>query len=144
MTTKIVDGVSVNTFDPSIPEEEIAAYVERAKARHPNAIKRVTIVLEDDGEHVHIHTELHYRPFERIRRITGYLSRLDSFNNAKQAEEQDRTVHTVYVEEGQTPPLSERELAEADLPFEPDHYTDMIWASDDLYLPGDDAILTDD
>ena len=142
MTTKIVDGVQVNTFDHGIPEEEIAAYVERAKARHPHAIRRVTIVLEDDGEHVHIHTELHYRPFERIRRITGYLSRLDAFNDAKQHEEQDRTVHTVvHVEEGQAPPLSAKELAEVDLPFIPDD-TDMIWVADDLYVPGDEDIQT--
>ena len=33
-------------------------------------------------------------PFERIRRITGYLvGTLDRFNNAKRAEEQDRVKH---------------------------------------------------
>jgi ribonucleoside-triphosphate reductase (formate) len=36
------------------------------------------------------------RPFERIRRITGYLvGTLDRFNNAKQAEEKDRVKHEV-------------------------------------------------
>ena len=35
-------------------------------------------------------------PFERIRRITGYLvGTLDRFNNAKRAEEQDRVKHAV-------------------------------------------------
>lgn len=35
-------------------------------------------------------------PFERIRRITGYLvGTLDRFNNAKRAEEHDRVKHTV-------------------------------------------------
>lgn len=34
--------------------------------------------------------------FERIRRITGYLvGTLDRFNNAKRAEEHDRTKHSV-------------------------------------------------
>ena len=34
------------------------------------------------------------RPFERIRRITGYLvGTLDRFNNAKRAEERDRVKH---------------------------------------------------
>ncbi len=140
MTTKIVDGVTVNTFDLTIPKEEIVAYVERARAQYPNAVKRITIVLDDDGEHVHIHTELHHRPFERVRCITGYLSRLDTFNDAKQHEEQDRTINVV---EGQTPPFSEQELADAELPYEPDYYTDMIWAADDLYIPGDENILTD-
>lgn len=33
-------------------------------------------------------------PFQRIRRITGYLvGTLDRFNNAKRAEEQDRVKH---------------------------------------------------
>ena len=35
-------------------------------------------------------------PFERIRRITGYLvGALDRFNNAKRAEEHDRVKHSV-------------------------------------------------
>jgi len=35
-------------------------------------------------------------PFERIRRITGYLvGTLDRFNNAKRAEEHDRVKHTI-------------------------------------------------
>ncbi len=35
-------------------------------------------------------------PFQRIRRITGYLvGTLDRFNNAKRAEEQDRVKHTI-------------------------------------------------
>lgn len=33
-------------------------------------------------------------PFQRIRRITGYLvGTLDRFNNAKRAEERDRIKH---------------------------------------------------
>jgi anaerobic ribonucleoside-triphosphate reductase len=33
-------------------------------------------------------------PFDRIRRITGYLvGRLQRFNNAKRAEERDRVKH---------------------------------------------------
>lgn len=31
--------------------------------------------------------------FDRIRRITGYLSGVDNFNNAKQAELKDRVKH---------------------------------------------------
>ena len=38
----------------------------------------------------------HYQPFERIRRITGYLvGTLDRFNDAKRAEERDRVKHAV-------------------------------------------------
>ena len=36
------------------------------------------------------------QPFERIRRITGYLvGTLDRWNNAKRAEEKDRVKHGV-------------------------------------------------
>lgn len=35
-------------------------------------------------------------PFERIRRITGYLvGSVDRFNNAKKAEEKDRVKHGI-------------------------------------------------
>ena len=35
-------------------------------------------------------------PFERIRRITGYLvGSLATWNNAKKAEERDRVKHTI-------------------------------------------------
>ena len=45
-------------------------------------------------------TETADRPFERIRRITGYLvGGLDRFNNAKRAEERDRVKHSVSVTE---------------------------------------------
>ncbi|MCL2031003.1 MAG: anaerobic ribonucleoside triphosphate reductase [Oscillospiraceae bacterium] len=41
-------------------------------------------------------TETEAAPFERIRRITGYLvGTLDRFNNAKRAEERDRLKHSV-------------------------------------------------
>lgn len=41
------------------------------------------------------------RPFERIRRITGYLAgSLERFNNAKRAEEGDRVKHGVPVGAG--------------------------------------------
>jgi ribonucleoside-triphosphate reductase len=39
-------------------------------------------------------------PFERIRRITGYLvGTLDRFNNAKRKEESERIKHEVSYEE---------------------------------------------
>lgn len=39
-------------------------------------------------------------PFERIRRITGYLvGTLDRFNNAKRAEVEDRVKHSLKTAE---------------------------------------------
>lgn len=40
-------------------------------------------------------------PFERVRRITGYLvGTLDRFNNSKRAEEKDRLKHTILRGDG--------------------------------------------
>ena len=37
------------------------------------------------------------RGFERIRRITGYLTgTIDGWNNAKRAEEKDRVKHPIF------------------------------------------------
>lgn len=40
-------------------------------------------------------------PFERVRRITGYLvGTLNRFNNSKRAEEKDRLKHTILRGDG--------------------------------------------
>ena len=41
-------------------------------------------------------------PFERTRRITGYLSSVSRFNNAKRAELQQRRVHGGLRGKGQS------------------------------------------
>ena len=79
----------------TIPEEEITAYKNYIKEKYPNDIID-EIILEFDGEDVKIETHKHSVPFDRIRRITGYLvGTLDRFNNAKRAEEHDRVKHGV-------------------------------------------------
>ncbi len=45
-------------------------------------------------------------PFERIRRITGYLvGTMDTWNDAKRAEEKDRVKHTIAQEKKEDPAL---------------------------------------
>ena len=47
-----------------------------------------------DGEYVELTYHLRRVPFDRIRRITGYLvGTLDRFNDGKRAEERDRVKH---------------------------------------------------
>ena len=49
-----------------------------------------------DGDFVDLKYQFSPQPFERIRRITGYLvGTLDRFNDAKRAEERDRVKHGV-------------------------------------------------
>ena len=56
----------------------------------------MSIDIEFDGEFANVRTNLGRRPFERIRRITGYLvGTLDRFNDAKAAEERDRVKHGI-------------------------------------------------
>lgn len=70
-------------------KKEIAAYREYAKENKPG----YTLVgIHVDGDYVDLEYEA--IPFERIRRITGYLvGTLDRWNDAKQAEERDRVKH---------------------------------------------------
>ena len=88
-----INGIKIITQD-SISLEELTAYVNRAKENYGNRLYQMRIKL--DGEHVGINYGLHGKPFERIRRITGYLvGTTDRFNNAKRAEEHDRVKHEV-------------------------------------------------
>lgn len=75
------------------PEEhEIEAYIERGSKRYGEGLRGIDVEL--DGEYVNL--TYHTVPFDRIRRITGYLvGTLDSFNDAKRAEERDRVKHGV-------------------------------------------------
>lgn len=71
-----------------ITEGEAKAYAERAP-------KGCTLVkVETDGEWVNL-TYCNKVPFERIRRVTGYLSSVARWNNGKVAELHDRVKHPV-------------------------------------------------
>lgn len=84
----LIDGVNVY----GVSEEDAKMLVTVGKARYAD-LKKVEAYY--DGEYINAH--FHYgegRPFERIRRITGYLvGTLDRFNDAKRAEERDRVKH---------------------------------------------------
>ena len=72
-----VDGVDVRVGyasegDQRVTEAEIRAYIERGALKHPNsAVTGLALLV--DGEDVDIRYELAPVPFDRIRRITGYL-----------------------------------------------------------------------
>ncbi len=95
-----VDGtrVTVNGV-PKMTEDEARAYIEQAREKYPGeTITAMEISPADDGN-VSIDYCIRPQPFQRIRRITGYLvGTLDRFNNAKRAEEHDRVKHG--LEEG--------------------------------------------
>ena len=84
----------VNAINGTLTPEEERAYIDWAV--HQYGVEPVSIDIEFDGEFANVRTNLGRRPFERIRRITGYLvGTLDRFNDAKAAEERDRVKHSV-------------------------------------------------
>lgn len=79
-----IDGIEVVG---NISQQEARAYAERAP-------KGCTLVkVETDGEWVNL-TYCDRVPFERIRRVTGYLTgSVSRWNDAKRAELHDRVKH---------------------------------------------------
>lgn len=83
----IIEGVEIIG---DVPMAEAAEYLKRA----PKGT--VALTIEPDGEWVNLYYHLAPAPFERIRRITGYLvGSLERFNDAKRAEVNDRVKHGV-------------------------------------------------
>ncbi len=88
-------NVQITTKGGIISDAEIQAYVDRGRALKPGQ-KLVALDINIDGDYVDLSYEYDNRPFDRIRRITGYLvGTLDRFNNAKRAEVLDRVTHEV-------------------------------------------------
>lgn len=82
-----------NEKDAPVSEKEIGAYIARARELYPTETLE-WLKLEVDGDDVGISYGLAPVPFDRIRRITGYLvGTMDRWNNAKGAEEHDRVKH---------------------------------------------------
>ena len=85
--------VNVNVTGGTLPQSEIDYYVESACRKFPDRVI-TAIDFEVDGEYVNCSYHFQAQPFQRIRRITGYLvGTLDRFNNAKRSEEGDRVKH---------------------------------------------------
>ncbi len=82
----------VNVKNGSLSQAEINAYIDHARQKYNREPLQMDITL--DGDDVELSYDFGTVPFQRIRRITGYLvGTLDRFNNAKRAEEHDRVKH---------------------------------------------------
>lgn len=76
--------------------EEAANYINYIEEKYGMGVK--TLNIELDGEYANLTYELDNVPFERVRRITGYLvGTMDKWNDAKRAEEADRVTHSVEM-----------------------------------------------
>ena len=94
MANFIIDGVKVETLAvDDITRAEAEKYVAYVQERVSEPIRAIRVIGLPDGT-INLDYELQGPKFERIRRITGYLTRtLDSWNNAKRAEERERVKH---------------------------------------------------
>lgn len=91
----LIYNVEVNvTGDADISYEERKAYIDYLCEKTGRKLSKLNI--EVDGEFVNLSYTFEDVPFERIRRITGYLvGTMDHWNDAKRAEEHDRVKHGV-------------------------------------------------
>lgn len=88
----IISGVAV-TADPTLSNEEVVAIVDaeiQEWAKRSKTLSRVELSI--DGDEVIVRA-VEKSPVRRVRRITGYLSSVDNFNDAKRAECEDRKAH---------------------------------------------------
>ncbi len=87
--------MKVNVIGEQISQDEINAYIEYGKKKYSDR-EIIGMTVKIDGEYVDLQYDFENIPFDRIRRITGYLvGTLDRFNNGKRAEERDRVKHSV-------------------------------------------------
>lgn len=94
----IIDGISIKIVGEELPEEEIREYIARGREKYGKRLKGLE--LHPDGEEIGIYYNLAYVPFNRLRRITGYLvGDLSRWNNGKRAEQADRVKHGTEVQE---------------------------------------------
>jgi len=87
--------MKVNVLGEQISQQEIDAYIDYGRKKYTG--REITgMDVTVDGEYVDLKYTFADVPFDRIRRITGYLvGTLDRFNNGKRAEEHDRVKHSV-------------------------------------------------
>ncbi len=87
--------MKINVIGEAVSQDELDAYLDYGRKKYSDRIIS-GMTVKTDGEFVDLQFDFADVPFERIRRITGYLvGTLDRFNNGKRAEEHDRVKHSV-------------------------------------------------
>mgnify|MGYP002626961825 CR=1 FL=1 len=96
MEKTIYDGVEIAFVGlDDVTADEPKHYVDYVREHTTQPVTKIEVVGLEDGK-VDVNYELQGPKFERIRRITGYLTGdLNSWNNSKRSEEHDRVKHEV-------------------------------------------------
>lgn len=92
MQTKTIDEIDI-TYDDDITMEELAEYITQEKQiweAKGKTLGSIKVKLLGDEVEIESHAVSHIK---RVRRITGYLSTTDKFNDAKLAELKNRYRH---------------------------------------------------
>ena len=80
-------------IETNTTEQETQDYVNYLERKYNRKIKSLKVTVDDDF--ADLEYEFEPQPFERIRRITGYLvGSMEHWNGAKTAEEHDRVKHS--------------------------------------------------
>lgn len=87
-----MEGVTI-VSDVEISEEEANEYLKILRGKYP---RMVLAELHSDGEYFDAKVTDEPKPFQRLRRITGYLvGTVERWNNGKKAELRDRVKHAM-------------------------------------------------
>lgn len=89
----LIKNVEVEA-DSEFGVDELTYYVDLVKNKFPHDTILTLKVSAEIGDRVALHYTKQGEKFERIRRITGYLTGdLNTWNDAKRVEEHDRVKH---------------------------------------------------
>ena len=90
----MINDIQVTITGDEISNEELSIYLTQMQSKQKRKMIKANVTV--DNEYIDVKYTLEDVPFERIRRITGYLVGATSrWNNAKQSELHDRTCHGV-------------------------------------------------
>ena len=79
----------------NLPEEIVQAAIQMMEQEEGRKVVEISIRRTENPDEFGITPVFERVPFQRIRRITGYLvGDLGRFNDAKRAEVEDRVKHT--------------------------------------------------
>ena len=83
---------TVTVTGGELSQEEINAYIEHGRQKY--GVMPQSLKINVCGDEVELEYHTPKVPFNRLRRITGYLvGDLSRWNNGKRAEEKDRVKH---------------------------------------------------
>lgn len=89
----IIKNIEVQVINGNLPTPYIESELDDLKMAYARSLDRVEFEINPDGETVTQRYWFKPIPFDRIRRITGYLGNTNNWGDAKQAELRDRVTH---------------------------------------------------